>query len=82
MFDAFLVLVATKSIVDIFWNYEIFGLSILSFQGFLIAIIFFPMLKNISQIPKYWKNTLVIYVVSISIGLLWGIILEPFKFLK
>ncbi len=82
MFDAFLILVATKSIVDIFWNYEIFGLSILSFQGVLIAIIFFPMLKNISQIPKYWKNTLVIYLISISIGLLWGIILEPFKSLE
>ena len=41
VFVSFLVLVATKSIMDAFWEYKIGPFSMLAIQGFLVPILFF-----------------------------------------
>ncbi|GGG60179.1 O-antigen ligase family protein [Bizionia arctica] len=77
MFMAFLVLVATKSIIDAFWESKFGPLSILALQGVLIPILFFDILKKRKTVPKFWLRTANIYLVAMSFGLVWGFLEKP-----
>jgi hypothetical protein len=77
MLAALLILVATKSIIDAFWESKFGPLSILALQGLMIPVLFFDVLKNRKVVPKYWLRTANIYVLAMSFGLVWGFIEKP-----
>jgi O-antigen ligase len=77
MFAAFLVLVATKSIVDMFWDLKFGPLSMLAIQGVMIPFLFLPIFRQKKHLPKYWLNNASIYLIALSFGLVWGILVSP-----
>ena len=77
LFASFLVLVATKSVVDAFWNFKLGPLSIMSLQGALIPILFYQILKHRKMIPKFWLNTANIYLIALSLGVFWALPIKP-----
>jgi hypothetical protein len=81
-FAAFLVLVATKSIMDAFWNIKFGSLSILAIQGVLIPVLFLSVFKSIKFFPKQWMLTAKIYVVALSFGLVWVVTVLPIVFVE
>lgn len=76
-FACFLVLVATKSIMDAFWEIKFGPLSVLSIQGVLIPILFYKLISERKVIPKAWLNSAKIYTIALSLGLLWALALKP-----
>ena len=82
MFAAFLVFVATKSLLDAFWNYGIEPFSILAIQGFLVPILFFDVFKKRAIVPKFWNRTAKFYLIAMSLGIIWGIFVEPIGVLQ
>ncbi|PWK18012.1 O-antigen ligase family protein [Xanthomarina spongicola] len=77
MFAAFLVLVATKSVIDAFWEYQIGPFSILAIQGFLVPVLFFDVFKRRKIVPKFWNITAKIYLLAMSLGIIWGFVEKP-----
>lgn len=77
LFAAFLVFVATKSIIDMFWDVKIGPVSIMAFQGMLIPVIFLPFFKQKKILPKSWINSASVYVTALSFGLVWGLGASP-----
>ena len=77
MFAAFLVFVATKSIIDMFWDVKIGPVSIMASQGMLIPVIFLPFFKQKKILPKSWINSASVYVTALSFGLVWGLGASP-----
>tara|TARA_B110001450_G_scaffold146664_1_gene137051 strand:- start:255 stop:1484 length:1230 start_codon:yes stop_codon:yes gene_type:complete len=77
MFAAFLVFVATKSIIDMFWNVNFGSFSIMAFQGIIIPLIFLPVFKKKNILPKSWIKSASIYSIALSFGLIWGLIEIP-----
>jgi hypothetical protein len=82
MFAAFLVFVATKSLLDAFWDYGIEPFSILAIEGFLVPILFFDVFKKRAIVPKYWNRTAKFYLIAMSLGIIWGIFVEPIGVLQ
>lgn len=76
VFASFLILVATKSIVDAFWDVKFGPLSIMSIQGVLIPVLYFKLIKDRKIIPKNWLSSAKIYIIALSFGLIWAL---PFK---
>lgn len=77
LFASFLVLVATKSIVDAFWEVKIGPLSILGVQGILISVLYFKVFLNRKSVPKRWLESAKIYVLALSLGLIWALGVKP-----
>ena len=77
MYASFLVFVASKSIMDMFWDFKWGPLSILSIQGFMVPLMFLPLFKQTKRLPKLWMNTATVYLVALSLGLIWGLIVKP-----
>ena len=73
LFACFLVIVATKSIIDAFWDYRFGPLTVMSVQGALIPILFYSILFKKNIIPKVWIKTAKIYLVALSLGVVWAI---------
>ena len=77
-FAAFLVLVATKSIMDAFWTIRIGPLSFSSIGGIIIPYLFFSILYSRKYFPKYWKRNATLLTIALSMGFLYAL---PVKFL-
>lgn len=78
MFWAFLVIVSTKSIMDTFWNIDVGPLSALAIQGAIFPILFYRLFIKFKRLPTYWKNSAKLYLMALSLGLFWSIVIEPF----
>jgi len=76
-FASFLVLVATKSIMDAFWETKFGPLSIMSVQGILIPLLFYEIIFKKNIIPKPWLRTARLYIVALSLGLIWAFTVKP-----
>ncbi len=77
VFAALIVFVATKSIVDAFWEFKLGPLSMLSLQGVLVPVLFFDVLKKKKLFPKSWLRIASIYFLAMSFGLVWGFVEKP-----
>ncbi|MDA9876005.1 hypothetical protein N9D29_08370 [Flavobacteriaceae bacterium] len=77
IFAAFLVLVATKSIIDMFWDVKIGPLSIMAVQGVMLPFLFLPLFKQRKRMPKSWLNNASVYFIALSFGIVWGLIENP-----
>lgn len=73
MFVAFLVLVATKSIMDAFWSIRLGPLSFSSVGGIIIPLLFIKTFKKKKYFPKFWKNNAVLLILALSLGLLYAL---------
>ncbi|WP_162306912.1 O-antigen ligase family protein [Winogradskyella ouciana] len=82
LFASFLVLVATKSIVDAFWDYKLGVLSLMSVQGILLPFLFYPLFSKFNYLPKYWARYAKTYIFALSVGLIWVIAVEPLAFVE
>ena len=82
IFASFLVLVATKSIIDAFWQIKFGPLSIMAIQGVLIPVLYFRLLADVKYIPKVWIRTARIYVIALAFGIVWAIMVEPIIFIE
>ncbi|WP_033960107.1 O-antigen ligase family protein [Psychroserpens jangbogonensis] len=82
IFVSFLLLVATKSIIDAFWSYRIGALSILGIQGLLIPILYYKTLLGRKKIPAEWLRTANIHIAAISFGIVWVVLKSPLTFLE
>lgn len=80
VFASFLVLVATKSVVDAFWDYKFGPLSMLAIQGVLIPVLYYKVILERKKIPKDWLRTANIYFVALSFGIIWAILIKPINF--
>lgn len=82
LFVSFLVLVATKSIIDAFWNYKLGPLSMLAIQGVLIPALFYPLIVKRKLLPKSWLHSAKIYVLALSLGIVWALLVKPLASLE
>lgn len=80
IYASFLVLVATKSIVDAFWGYKFGPLSMMAIQGVLIPVLYYKIISDRKNIPKDWLKTANIYFIALSFGIVWAVILKPMNF--
>jgi hypothetical protein len=76
VFGAFLLFVATKSIVDAAWDFKVGPLSMLAFQGALVPFLFGFTLRD-KIIPKQWKSLGWTLFAALSTGLVLGIVSTP-----
>jgi len=79
MFVALLLVVATKSIFDAYWEYRIGPLSFSSFGGILIPILFYPVLIKTKELPKFWLQRSKLIFLALSFGLLWAFPIKPME---
>jgi O-antigen ligase len=70
MFAAFLVIVATKSIMDAFWEVRLGPLSFSSFSGILIPILFYPIFIQRKLFPKSWRLNALFLGFALSLSLI------------
>jgi hypothetical protein len=77
LFACFLVLVATKSIVDAFWDYRFGPLTIMSIQGALVPVLFFSVFAKRKIFPQSWLKTANIYLIALTLGVVWAIAVNP-----
>lgn len=77
MFACLLVLVATKSIVDAYWDYKFGPLSVMSIQGALVPILFYKIFTSRDIFPKVWLRTAKIYLIALTLGVVWAIAVKP-----
>lgn len=77
IFASFLVLVATKSIMDAFWETRLGPLSVMSIQGILIPILFYEIFAKKRYVPKAWLRSAKIYMLALSLGLFWALAVKP-----
>ncbi|MFK7782572.1 O-antigen ligase family protein [Psychroserpens sp.] len=82
LFACLLVVVATKSIIDAFWDYQFGPLSVMSIQGVLITVLFYTVLLKKKQIPQIWMRTANIYILALSFGIIWAVITKPMNFVE
>lgn len=80
LFISFLVVVATKSIVDAFWAYRLEPLSIMAVQGVLIPVLYYKIIAERNKIPKDWLRTAKIYFIALSFGIVWAVLQKPINF--
>jgi len=78
MLAAFLLLVATKSIMDAFWNIRIGPLSFSSIGGILIPFLFYPILFKKKHFPKSWRINASLLAIALSMGFFYAL---PVRFL-
>ncbi|MDD7886243.1 hypothetical protein [Flavivirga sp. 57AJ16] len=82
MFAAFLVLVATKSIMDAFWDVRIGPLSFSSVGGILMPVLFYPVLLKIKYLPSKWISNAKLLFIAYSFGLLFAFTVKPLESLE
>ncbi|MDT0559379.1 hypothetical protein RM697_12000 [Ichthyenterobacterium sp. W332] len=82
LFSAFLLIVASKSIFDAFWDIKFGPLSMLSIQGVLITALFFNLLFKRKFLPRIWLRTADIYIVALSLGVIWSLTVKPISFIE
>ncbi|WP_353779880.1 hypothetical protein [Winogradskyella sp. 3972H.M.0a.05] len=79
MFAALLLVVATKSIIDAFWEYRVGPLSFSSFGGIIIPLIFFPVLKKQKIFPNFWKKNSYLLLAALSLGFIFALPIKPLE---
>jgi O-antigen ligase len=72
MFAALLLILATKSILDAFWEYRFGPLSFSSFGSIIIPLIFLPLLRKRKMVPEFWKTKSYLIFIALSLGLVWS----------
>jgi len=77
MFAAFLLIVATKSLVDAFWNIKFGPISILAIQGILFPVMFFKLFKEKKYFPKSWRGLAACFFIALSLGVFWAFPTKP-----
>ncbi|MEY8847879.1 hypothetical protein AB9K26_03635 [Psychroserpens sp. XS_ASV72] len=82
MFACLLVLVATKSIIDAYWEFRIGPLSFVSLGGIVIPLLFYPIIYQRKIIPKRWSRTANIHTLALSMGIIWAVLAEPINFVE
>lgn len=82
MFACLLVMVATKSIMDAFWEYRIGPLSSVSMGGILIPILFYQLIYLKKHIPTRWVRTANIHIIALSFGIMWAVLAQPINFVE
>jgi len=80
LFASFLVVVATKSIVDAFWDYSFGPLSMMVIQGVLIPVLYYKIILERKNMPTEWLRTANIYFVALSFGIIWATFINPLNF--
>ena len=80
LFASFLVVVATKSIIDAFWDYKFGPLSMMAIQGVLIPILYYKVILDRKKVPQDWMRTANIYFIALSFGIIWAILIKPINF--
>lgn len=80
LFASFLVVVATKSIIDAFWEYKFGPLSVMAVQGVLIPVLYYKIILERKKIPKVWLRMANIYFIALSFGIIWAILKKPINF--
>ncbi len=80
LFASFLVVVATKSIIDAFWEYKFGPLSIMAVQGVLIPVLYYKIILERKKIPTMWIRMANIYFMALSFGIIWAILKKPINF--
>jgi O-antigen ligase len=73
IFISFLILVATKSIMDSFWHVRLGPLSFSAFGGILIPALYYPILLKKKFFPKFWKINAGFLVFALSSGLIFAL---------
>ncbi|WP_422107357.1 O-antigen ligase family protein [Winogradskyella sp.] len=63
--------------MDIFWDIQVGPLSMLAIQGVLLPIVFYELFSKFRYLPRYWRMSAKIYIVSLSLGLFWSLVVEP-----
>ncbi len=77
MFPAFLLLVATKSIMDTFWDIKVGPLSFAAIGGVLIPVLFYQVFFKIKYLPRKWIVNTKLLFVTYSFGLLFALTVKP-----
>lgn len=80
LYASFLVVVATKSIIDAFWEYKFGPLSVMAVQGVLIPVLYYKIILDRKKIPKIWLRTANIYFIALSFGIIWAVLNKPINF--
>jgi len=80
-FNALLLIVATKSIIDATWNTRVGPFSLISVEGILLPILYFNLFWN-KEISKYWKHTGWLLFISLSTGLIFGLFIQTESILE
>lgn len=78
MFAALLYLIATKSIVDVFWHTRYGSLSIVSLHGIFILLMFIPILRHKKMLSKSWNSTANYYLLALITSILLCVFTKPF----
>ena len=78
MFAALLYLIATKSIVDVFWNTKYGPLSVVSLHGIFILLMFIPILRHKKMLSKKWNSTANYYLFALIMSIVLYIFTDPF----
>lgn len=73
---AFYLIVATKSIIDATWNTRVGPISLISVEGIMLPILYINLFWN-REISKYWKHTGWLLFISLSTGVIFGLIIKP-----
>lgn len=82
MFKALLFILATKSIIDAFWNIKIGPLSILAVQGVMLPFLFYGVWAKKEYFTAFWKTSAKFYFLALSFGVFWVIVSSPINFLQ
>ncbi|MDO5968908.1 hypothetical protein Q4Q35_03735 [Flavivirga aquimarina] len=82
MFAAFLVLVATKSFMDAFWDIRVGPLSFSSVGGILIPILFYPVFLKMRCLPGKWISNAKLLFIAYSFGVLFAFPIKPMESLE
>lgn len=79
LFLAFLVLVATKPIMDAFWNIRLGPLSFSSIGGILIPVLFYSILFEKKNFPKSWRLNATFLTLALSLGFIFALPVKLFN---
>lgn len=82
IFGAFLILLATKSIMDAFWDVKVGPLSFSAVGGILIPVLFYPVFFKIKYLPRNWIINAKLLFVAYSFGLIFALTVKPLASLE
>ena len=77
MFTALLYVIATKSIVDVFWYINYGPISVVSLHGIFILLMFIPILRYKKILSKKWNSTANYYLLALIISIILSIFRDP-----
>ncbi|WP_040247646.1 O-antigen ligase family protein [Psychroserpens mesophilus] len=77
MFACLLIMVATKSIIDAYWDYRFGPLTIMSIQGALTPVLFYKIFYSRKMFPSIWLSTAKIHFAALTLGVVWALASNP-----